>query len=168
MSFEDMVMQALITIFIGVILYLAYKIIDKYAIEPYYDFKREAIETVIDLQFHSNILTNAFTHTRFPTEFSKKVHNCQERIRERWSKLSVKYEIVPKWIFSSWIPTRQDMNTIESNLLYLSNRTILYLAGRNMPTDCGESAMMLNEIQKLLRKTIASSSKSRKKKIVHS
>ncbi len=151
-----MILQALLTIIGGALLYVFSKSFELYLIKPYHYFKQEVIETKIDLLFYKNILTNAFERESANERFIEKILTCQEKIRSRWSKLSVKYETVPKWIFSRKLPTYEEMKTIEENLIYLSNRSIIYSKNNIIYNDCSESINKLDKIIEYFEKILKS------------
>ncbi|MDP2750386.1 MAG: hypothetical protein Q8O89_06145 [Nanoarchaeota archaeon] len=151
-ALEEMILQALITLLVAALLYAFSRAFELYLIKPYYNFKREVIETKIDLLFYRNILTASLEKETTNKEFIGKARDCQEKIRSRWSRVSVRYEVVPKWMFSRKLPTNKEIKMIEENLIYLSNRSIF--KRDSVPDDCVNSDKKINEILKIFKKTI--------------
>lgn len=152
-TIEEVIFQASATIFGGALIYAIVNLINIFILKPYSNFKNEVIKTKIDLLFYKNILTNAFEREETNDKFIEEILSCQKKIREQWSKLSVKYHAVPKLLFSWKLPSIEDMHKIEENLIYLSNRFILKSQNRDLPNDCAESENKVRFILNKLSKT---------------
>jgi hypothetical protein len=142
---ENAILTALFTLIGGCLLFLITKIIELYVINPYYEFKKEIIETEIILRFNSALLTNQFDEKYINHDyFFERLILCQDSTRKQYCKLSVKYKAIPKIFFKKKIPTQKEMKIIENNLLYLSNRNLI--KKYNKTTDCESANNKLEEI----------------------
>jgi hypothetical protein len=99
-------------------------------VEPYWEFKKELIDTIRILNLHSNILSNFFSLPR-EESFIKKINDVQYDFRIKENMLSSTYFSIPKsikWVLIKFkkIPSKQDMEYILPELIGISNSMILF------------------------------------------
>ncbi|MFT4283152.1 MAG: hypothetical protein ACMXX6_01875 [Candidatus Woesearchaeota archaeon] len=147
---EEMFLQALITVFIGLILYILTKLVERQFIN-YNKFKEELINTKTNLNFYSNILTNRFTKEETTKSFQKYVIDTQKEIRKNWAKLEARYTLVNKTLFKKHILTKKELETLLENLIYLSNRRII-VYNNNQVDDVSDSIKRYDNTLKIINK----------------
>ncbi len=127
----ELIYKSLFTILIAIIgtvlIFITKKIIEEDYIKPYFSLRKNLIELKIFLNFNSNILTNKFDNEEISDEFRESIHNIKKELRKIWSRLNVNYDICPKKVLF-WeikIPKGDEMEKIETTLIYLSNAPLI-------------------------------------------
>jgi hypothetical protein len=147
------VLTSAFTIIGAVLIFSITKILELVYIKPFFNFKDKLVKTNTNLNFHKNILTNAFNRGEINDVFFEKIMKAQETVRADWASLKSAHAITPKLfknrkkVFSS-----EEMKKIEENLLYLSNAPIIRSNQMQRPDDCVERLEKVNEIEKISKK----------------
>ncbi len=124
-------LTASLTLTGGVILLMLEKILEKFYINPYYQFKSKLIETKVTLYLYNNIYTNFFELEKTNNIFLEKIKNAQELLRKHWAEVLVHYRRIINssiiiFFCKSKVPSQKEMEKIATNLIFLYNSPLVW------------------------------------------
>lgn len=144
------VLTSSLTLFGGVVLFVAGEFVRTLVIIPLQKYK-EHVETILDrLDFYANFYTRIFPDN--PSDKEKlEIENYVAHMRSAASQLTAKYTLI-SWkgllVMQRTIPTKDKIEKVHGSLIYLSN-SILYkstLDAHNKPVKNSEEAGKVREL----------------------
>ncbi|MEK6942490.1 MAG: hypothetical protein AABX00_00305 [Nanoarchaeota archaeon] len=155
--YESEFLTASLTIIGGVVVYITGELLNQFMIKPYYKFKESLNKLQTELMFRKSILTNMFIKEVISNEFFKEVIDIQKNLRKIWAHLNIEYKYLHKkrfFLMRKNIPTIEEMETILSNMLILSNSMIVIFQNLlpEQKNDSLERSRKVEEILSILKK----------------
>jgi len=155
------ILQSSLTIIGAVIIFLIIWVLKEFYLSIYLKFKKELIEVDTILNLYSNIFTNQFSLDQISGQFAKKVFDSQEILRKKWAALLSHYNYIKRkkafgLIIKKTIPTKNEMDKLTENLIYIYNSNIIMndIQERALPNQnlCLERHNKIKEITKIISK----------------
>lgn len=139
---------AILTILMGVLIFIIQNLFIIIFIKPYDEFKEAKSKVKYLLRLNKNIYTNSFDSKETTIEFKEYVQNSQKDLRKEWANLYVKYENL---LFKFKLP-KSKMNEIFDNLIYISNVCIVGSSqNKQTPKGCNEISKKIDSVIELLK-----------------
>lgn len=149
-------LTAILTLFVGLIIFTLSKIIEEFYIKPYQSFKEEITRTKSLIYLYNPIFTNYFNGDQSKKEFISKVLDAQELLRKRWANLLVYHNRIKKsWLINLFcnksIPSGKEMEKVAKGILCVIQSSLIYSKTQHPSTIINNS----KERDEKIKETIA-------------
>lgn len=126
-SMGQMLLQAAITVFAGVLVYIVGKIIERAFLEPLNEQRRLITDIAASLVLYGNLYTNVETDiTKLPDAARQALIDAQQTMRRQAAQLDAHNRTIPWyrcWSFLRLAPPRDKVLRAASDLIGISNGT---------------------------------------------